>query len=256
MFCSLVFCSLCFWHLIVFGYSDAVKTVSVSVTEGDTITLQNNDSQLQENYLLSWTFERPESRIAEINKRARTFLTHDGVPDGRFRDRLKLDNQTGSLTITNTRTSDSGLYEMTIKSKKDNTYRFIVAVYAYLIAPVISSGSSRCFSPLSSCSLVCSSVKVGHVTLSWYKGNSVFSSTSVSDLSNSLSLPLEVEYQDKKPYSCVLNNPISNQTTYLNITQFCHTCAGHTPRCDSVEAVLRLVITALMGVAAATAMLF
>ncbi|CAM4660362.1 unnamed protein product [Leuciscus chuanchicus] len=77
-----------------------------------------------------------------------------------------------------------------------------------------------------------------------------------------LPLPgLPVEYQDKKPYSCVLNNPISNQTTYLNITQFCHTCAvdsseGHTPRCDSVEAVLRLVITALMGVAAATAMLF
>ncbi|KAI2644987.1 CD48 antigen [Labeo rohita] len=109
----------------VFADSDAVK--SVSVMEGDSVTLQTN-TELQTEDLMTWTFGHLDTRIAQIIKETGIFSTYD-VLDGRFRDRLKLDHQTGSLTITNTRTTDSGLYQATI-IMTDTTYRFNVTVSA------------------------------------------------------------------------------------------------------------------------------
>ncbi|KTF94030.1 hypothetical protein cypCar_00034802 [Cyprinus carpio] len=50
-------------------------------------------------------------------------------PDGRFRDRLKLDNQTGSLTITDITTEHAGLYELDISGAKKTLKTFNVSVY-------------------------------------------------------------------------------------------------------------------------------
>ncbi|XP_026054674.1 SLAM family member 5-like [Carassius auratus] len=221
----------------VFGFKE-----SISVNEVELITLNSGLTEIQTDDDIVWTFGNDRSTIAIINREKQLQL---------FRDRLKLDKQTRSLTITNTTTEDTGVCQLHINCMKKI---FFLTVYARLPVPVISSNSSQCSSSSSSssqqnCSLLCSVENVSHVTLSWYKGNSLLSSISVSDLSISLSLPLEVEYQEKNSYSCVINNPIRNQTTHLDISKLCHTCSDSVHCCGSTEAVIRLVLSALVGVA-------
>ncbi|XP_016150698.1 CD48 antigen-like, partial [Sinocyclocheilus grahami] len=205
---------------------------TVSVMEGDSVTLHTDTDTQRNNAVIEWMFgaENPDTVIAEINRSAN--ISH--ITDERFRDRVKMDSQTGSLTITNIRTTDSGLYKVEITTNKSAAKTFNVTVYALLPVPVIIRDTSQCSSSsgsssVSKCSVLCSVLNVSHVTLSWYKGNSLISNISASDLSISLSLPLEVEHQDKNTYSCVLNNNISNQTKHLNISQLCQPCAALLP---------------------------
>ncbi|KAK7126542.1 hypothetical protein R3I94_017889 [Phoxinus phoxinus] len=99
--------------------ADAVK--SVSVMEGDSVTLNTDVTEVQKYLLIQWTFR--STRIAEFNRLTQTSSTYDS----RFKDRLNLD-QTGSLTITNTRTSDSGLYQLTIVAEETKYNSFYVTV--------------------------------------------------------------------------------------------------------------------------------
>ncbi|XP_073717540.1 uncharacterized protein [Misgurnus anguillicaudatus] len=210
----------------VFG--DEVK--SVSVMEGDSVTLHTDITDRQRDDHILWTFEHT-TRLAEIIKRDQKnfmFVKNDGI----FRDHLQTNSQTGSLTITNIRTEHTGRYKLHISRHYIAYNCFTVIVYAHLPVPVIKRNSSDCSSSSSSsssnCVLLCTVLVLNmrDVSLSWYKGNSLLSSISVSDLNIRLSLPLEVEYQDTNTYSCVLNNPITNQTQHLNITHLCQMCSG------------------------------
>ncbi|XP_052446865.1 SLAM family member 5 [Carassius gibelio] len=222
-----------------------------TVTEGDHLTLQTGFSEIRSDDRIVWLYG--SDMIARIEKAGGVFNTYD-VDDGRFSGKLELDKQTGSLIIKDIRIKNAGEYQLV--NKGVTAGKFMVTVYARLPTPAI--GFSDCpQTPAGSsskiCAVQCSVQTVGLVTLSWYKGNNLVSSR-ISDTCSSTSLRLEVDYDDKNTYSCMVNNPISNQATHLDITQVCHTCEVRRDiSCGTAEAVIRLVVSALMGVAAAAA---
>ncbi|ROL45393.1 Transposable element Tcb2 transposase [Anabarilius grahami] len=117
----------------VFGDDkDGVKRVSVM--EGDSVTL---DTRLREKFnQIKWRFGDLGSIIAETDRNKISY-----TKDERFRDRLKLNNQTGSLTINNTRITDSGLYHLWIDhSAGTSTVTFIVVVYDPGLSPGVATG--------------------------------------------------------------------------------------------------------------------
>ncbi len=96
--------------------------------EGDSVSLHTGVEANQQDRI-RWYFN--DTRIAQITGDLSFICTdvqcNEGT--GRFRDRLKLDHQTGSLTIMNTRTTDSGLYKLQISSSNINSAkRFSVTV--------------------------------------------------------------------------------------------------------------------------------
>ncbi|KTF72974.1 hypothetical protein cypCar_00045443, partial [Cyprinus carpio] len=98
----------------------------MSVKEGDPVILQTDVPQLTGDELIVWRFGDEGKLIAKHDLEPKSPpLYYD---EERFRDRLKLD-QTGSLTITNTRTTHSGVYKVKISSNKQTLYkRFTVTV--------------------------------------------------------------------------------------------------------------------------------
>ncbi len=107
---------------------DADEMKSVSVLEGDSVTL-NTDVKVLSDDMILWTFGPQNTRIADIFKRDQIhfiFVSNDG----RFRDILQLNNQTGSLTFRNIRSEHTGLYKLTvIISGKTSLKSFSVTVY-------------------------------------------------------------------------------------------------------------------------------
>ncbi|XP_030643697.1 hepatocyte cell adhesion molecule-like [Chanos chanos] len=192
---------------------DEVKTVR----EGETVSLLTGFTGLQSDVAILWFYGPvdPNTKIVQsIFHRGEIITDYSD----KFRDRLQLDRQTGSLTIRNISTTDSGVYKVQIINGYVSEKRFSLTVYATVPAPHIRVRQSRSAGSGSSgpkCSVVCSVENGRDVTLSWYKGKEILNQTSSPDLSTILSLPLEIEDQDNNIYSCVADNPVSQQTTQL-----------------------------------------
>nr|XP_055073716.1 uncharacterized protein LOC129453471 isoform X1 [Misgurnus anguillicaudatus]XP_055073717.1 uncharacterized protein LOC129453471 isoform X1 [Misgurnus anguillicaudatus]XP_055073718.1 uncharacterized protein LOC129453471 isoform X1 [Misgurnus anguillicaudatus]XP_055073720.1 uncharacterized protein LOC129453471 isoform X1 [Misgurnus anguillicaudatus] len=215
--------------------------------EGDSLTLHTHLTEIKKRDLIMWRFVvAQEFIIVKINGAANKTSIYDDVLDGRFRDRLQVNNQTGDLTITNITTQHTGLYQININSEQKLSFRFNVTVFARLPVPVITTQNSSS-SETSSCVLFCSVLNVRDVSLSWYKGSSLLSIISVSDFNINI-ISLHLKCLDDS-YSCVVNNSFSNRTQHLNTTDLCQPCSDCFCCCYGPESVIRLVISALVVVA-------
>ncbi|XP_073717467.1 uncharacterized protein [Misgurnus anguillicaudatus] len=110
---------------------------SVSVKKGDPVTINTDvpDIKTYDRILLIFGCD---DRIAEVNKQNKQFMLNE-----RFRDRLKLNDQTGDLTITDIRNEDAGDYELKMSSRRRTIQRrFRVNIGEPGLSPAAIAGIS------------------------------------------------------------------------------------------------------------------
>ncbi|KAL7841714.1 hypothetical protein SRHO_G00254050 [Serrasalmus rhombeus] len=106
-------------------------------------------------------------------------------------------------------------------------WSFSVDVYAAVLKPVIrNQAEKRSVSLREPRSPLCSVENGKDVSLAWYEEKERISNISSSDSSERLYLPLNKTNPDCSAYTCVAANPVSNQTTQLDITELCYNNTG------------------------------
>ncbi|XP_048039286.1 uncharacterized protein LOC125264085 [Megalobrama amblycephala] len=117
-------------QLFLCFFDNDTDGVPAFVKQGDSITLHTGVEANQQDRII-WYFY--DTLIAEITGDISYVCIDIRCEDGteRFRDRLNLDNQTGSLTITNITYTDAGVYQQVIISSNSSSSEknFIVSVY-------------------------------------------------------------------------------------------------------------------------------
>ncbi len=82
---------------------------------GGSVILQTK-TETQSDDLILWTFGAENCLVVKVDS-GTTSISE------KFRGRLELDKTTGSLTITNFRTTDSGVYKLQIINREQTTFR-------------------------------------------------------------------------------------------------------------------------------------
>nr|XP_055073054.1 uncharacterized protein LOC129453016 [Misgurnus anguillicaudatus] len=97
------------------------ELASFTVTEGESVVLPCN-VQTQTDDLILWRFGDESALIAEVDMEDKKTSVFDGA-DGSFRDRLKMNDQTGDLIITESKPKYTGVYQLKISSNKQTLYK-------------------------------------------------------------------------------------------------------------------------------------
>nr|XP_017208842.1 uncharacterized protein LOC101886501 [Danio rerio] len=195
---------------------DITKT-AVPVRVGDNLTLHTNLKSIQKMTQVVWRYGPEKTVIAEILENE---VQKCDYPDGRFKSKLYIDSQTGDLKITNASHLISGVYKLLINNFTSRCWSFNLSVHNHLPTPQISIDSSYCPSSFATCMLDCSVMNVSQVNLTWYKGQTLLSHIFISDQHKNFEC-LDVHFEDKNNYSCVVSNSFINETKEAAISELC-----------------------------------
>uniref|UniRef100_A0A8C1ZJA2 Ig-like domain-containing protein n=1 Tax=Cyprinus carpio TaxID=7962 RepID=A0A8C1ZJA2_CYPCA len=196
----------------VFSVITARVTVSVSVMKGDSVTLYTNVKTTQQEEIL-WYFN--DTRIAAIAGDLSRICTDVQCNEDteRFRDRLNLENQTGSLTIKNIQTADTGVYQLKIFSRssiRETTFSVTVDVPDKVKTISVKKGESVTFDP--------GVIKTANYVMRWY-----FNETLIAEITGDQS-KICTDVQCKERFRDRLK--LNNQTGSLTITDTRTTDSG------------------------------
>ncbi|XP_039538576.1 uncharacterized protein LOC120486555 [Pimephales promelas] len=201
--------------------SSGVEPERVSVMVGDSVTLHTGVQTSQQDNI-RWYYN--DIRIAQINRDQSKICTDDQCNEDteRFRDRLKLDHQTGSLTIMNTRNTHSGEYKLKISSgSSDSEKIFIVSVTDFLC--VVSNGVSVSVMEGDSVTLN-TGVEIKHEDIKWYFNDICIAQKNSGD-QNKSKICTDDQYEDTdERFRDRLK--LDHQTGSLTITHTTNTDSG------------------------------
>jgi len=99
---------------------------SVAATEGDPVTLHTGVTLNDKDVILWENFGPNQTCSAKVQLLKANI--YDSICNEIFKDRLQFNRQTGSLTIKNTRTTDSGRYQLKVIVNRTIMKTFNVSV--------------------------------------------------------------------------------------------------------------------------------
>ncbi|XP_062843327.1 uncharacterized protein LOC134302222 [Trichomycterus rosablanca] len=180
--------------------SDVYKVVNSSVQ----LDTQDKNDQFE---VFKWIFKQ-ENSILKYDSDTKVIKEYDP-----YKDRVKFNTETLSLTLKNLQKTDSGLYEAKAESNKDK----LVARYTlHVLDPVKEPELTSVYQQSSNyCNVTCLGLTLS-ITSSFDKKTCEESDTLTDGVSYTLSLCVNGSH-----IICNHSNPVSSKVTSVEINQFC-----------------------------------
>ncbi|XP_063333114.1 uncharacterized protein LOC134629581 isoform X1 [Pelmatolapia mariae] len=204
-----------------------IVVIDVDVLEGDDVTLDPKLNMRLRNPEVRWM--QGESCVGEpivVFENNMTSIKKS------FESLLLLNPCTAELTFIGITKDLSGSYCARIEDSGfvEITTKFFITVYDPVSVPhiteaqpdITAKSSIETQSAVSGiCSARCWVENSFNVILSWHRGSEIIMNTSDPDVSNNLTLTLEIQRKNESIYSCRAENPVSNKTAALNSRLWC-----------------------------------